>query len=221
MPGARPRHVVGVGVTASGLALPRPCWSSEQCFRGGQVPARCRSLVESGATAPARSGSTRSFDVCGRSGERDLLLPREDGENLAIAQDDGFTLSERCALVQFPVCGGSGCTPHQPVLGGSAIDRVCAGVRGPAAGRVNAALRTLTYFRRTSSPGTQCAVTPSSFTACPPLIRGSVLLNPPWGNHARPVGVGRLANDPAAKSAMRTRSRRRRGRRGGARVRES
>ena len=65
--------------------------------------------------------------------------------------------------------------------------------------------RTLTYFGWTSSPGAQRAVTPSRFTACPPLIRGSVLLNPPWGNHARPVGVGMLANEPAAKARTQTR----------------
>jgi len=63
-----------------------------------------------------------------------------DGENLAIARDDGFTLSERPALVQFPVCDTRGCTPYQPVLDGSALGRVCAGVHGPAAMRVDAAL---------------------------------------------------------------------------------
>jgi hypothetical protein len=74
------------------------------------------------------------------SGERDVLLPREDGENLAVAQDDGCTLSERPALVQFSACDRSDCTPHQPALGGSASDRVCARVLGPAPIRLDAAL---------------------------------------------------------------------------------
>jgi hypothetical protein len=176
-----------------------------------------------------RSGRTRSLEVArGRSmsvvasGERDVLLPREDGENLAVAQDDGCTLSERPALVQFSACDRSDCTPHQPPPLAGPLATVCVhacSAQLPCAWMLPC--RTLTYSRRTSSPGAQRAVTPSSFTACPPLIRGLVRSNPPWGNHARPVGIGRLANDPAAKARMRTRSRRRRGRRGGARVRES
>ncbi len=145
-------------------------------------------------------GRGRSMSVVA-SGERDVLLPREDGDNLAVAKDDGFTLSERPALVQFP-CAAEAVARHTSRCLAGPLSIVC--VQACAAQLPCASMlpcRTLTYFRPTSWPGAQRAVTPSSFTACPPLIRGSVVLNPPWGNHARPVGMGRLANDPAAKSA--------------------